>query len=99
MPANSPKVPGSPMRAVTVPNANVVRTAPSLPEAAEMPWAVVRTRVGKTSTGIMKVVAEGPQLRKNLRVSVLIAGLSEGIIVINWGNRDVTYLRECEEGD
>jgi len=26
-------------------------TAPSLPEAAEIPWAVVRYRVGKTSPG------------------------------------------------
>lgn len=45
--------------------ANVVSTAPALPDAAEMPWAVDLTLVGKTSTGMRKVVAEGPQLRKN----------------------------------
>jgi hypothetical protein len=34
--------------------------APSLPEAAEIPWAVARYRVGKSSPGMMKVVALGP---------------------------------------
>jgi hypothetical protein len=35
--------------------------APSLPAAAEMPWAVARYRVGKSSPGMMKVVALGPR--------------------------------------
>ena len=39
--------------------------APSFPEAALMPWPKARTRVGKTSAGMMKVVALGPKLKKN----------------------------------
>jgi hypothetical protein len=34
--------------------------APTFPAAAEMPWQVVRKRVGKTSAGVMNVVALGP---------------------------------------
>ena len=39
--------------------------APSLPVAALTPWAKPRTREGKTSAGIMKVVELGPKLKKN----------------------------------
>lgn len=34
--------------------------APSLPDAAEIPWAVDLYRVGNTSPGTMKVVVFGP---------------------------------------
>jgi hypothetical protein len=60
-----PKTPRIPIAFVTDPKANVVSTAPVFPTAAEIPWAVERTRVGNTSTGIRKVVESGPQLRKN----------------------------------
>ena len=36
--------------------------APTFPDAAEIPWAVERYRVGKHSPGTMKVVAFGPKL-------------------------------------
>jgi hypothetical protein len=36
-------------------------TAPSLPRPALRPWPVLRTRVGKISAGVMKVVALGPR--------------------------------------
>jgi len=39
--------------------------APSLPDAAEIPWQVDLYRVGKTSPGTMKVVEFGPKLVKN----------------------------------
>lgn len=39
--------------------------APTLPEAAEIPWEVDRYLVGKHSPGTMKVVALGPKLKKN----------------------------------
>ena len=60
-----PKTSRIPMAFVTDPKANVVSTAPAFPTAAEIPWAVERTRVGNTSTGIRKVIEAGPQLRKN----------------------------------
>jgi hypothetical protein len=41
------------------------RIAPSLPAAALTPWAKPRTRDGKTSAGMMKVVEFGPKLKKN----------------------------------
>jgi hypothetical protein len=65
MPLNNPKTPRSPIFAVIVPKAKVVSMAPHLPTAADMPWAVARTRVGKTSTGMRNVVVAGPALRKN----------------------------------
>jgi hypothetical protein len=47
-------------------NRSAARMAPTLPVAAETPCADARTREGKTSAGIMKVVAFGPKLKKNL---------------------------------
>jgi len=35
--------------------------APSFPDAAEIPWAVDRYRVGKTSPGMTNVVVFGPK--------------------------------------
>lgn len=40
--------------------------APSLPLAAEIPWAVERYRVGKISPGMIKVVVLGPKFWKKL---------------------------------
>ena len=40
--------------------------APTFPAAAEMPWPKPRTRVGKTSAGMMNVVALGPKLKNSL---------------------------------
>lgn len=36
-------------------------TAPIFPQAAEIPWAVERYRVGKTSPGTMNTVTFGPK--------------------------------------
>lgn len=73
MPAKRPNTPGKPMRSVTVPNANAVRIAPHFPAAAEIPCAVPRTQVGKTSTGISQVVQLGPMFRKSCeRVKTVI---------------------------
>ena len=44
--------------------------APIFPKAALVPWAKARTRVGKTSAGMIKVVALGPKLKKNYLVGV-----------------------------
>lgn len=48
------------------PQASWATTAPSLPKAAEIPWAVERYRVGKASPGIMNVVVLGPKFWKKL---------------------------------
>lgn len=45
--------------------------APNLPTAAEKPCAKPRTREGKTSAGMMNVVAFGPKLKKNWSLFVL----------------------------
>ncbi len=38
--------------------------APAFPDAAEIPWQVVLSLAGKSSAGMMKVVALGPKLEK-----------------------------------
>lgn len=65
MPENSPRTPGSPIALVTWPNAKAVIIAPHFPQAAESPWAVPRTRVGKTSEGSRNVVQLGPMQMTN----------------------------------
>ena len=46
------------------------RMAPALPTAAERPNAVVRTREGNTSAGMMNVVEFAPKLKKNCNASL-----------------------------
>jgi hypothetical protein len=53
--------------------------APSLPDAAEIPWAVDRYRVGNASPGMMNVVVLGPKFWKKLvkqykKKNALLAG-------------------------
>ena len=43
------------------PKPNAPTMAPALPEAAEMPWQVLRYLVGNTSAGMMNVVELGPR--------------------------------------
>jgi len=45
------------------------RMAPDLPTAAERPCAKPLTRDGKTSAGMINVVALGPKLKKNCHAS------------------------------
>ena len=48
-------------------NASAEMIAPALPDAAEIPCAVARNLVGKTSAGYAYVVAFAPKLKKNWR--------------------------------
>jgi hypothetical protein len=52
IPARMPSTAGNPIASVSCANEKAVTMAPAFPDAAAMPCAVPRTRVGKTSTGM-----------------------------------------------
>jgi hypothetical protein len=58
--------PGAPPMSLSRLNPTWAMIAPSLPDAAEIPCAVDRYRVGKTSPGMMNVVVFGPKFWKKL---------------------------------
>jgi len=67
--------------------------APNLPTAALTPCAKPRTRVGKASAGMMKVVGLAPKLKKNCGyVSCFFFGEEGG----GAGDIGVFYLEEGE---